>query len=109
VNVNGAQTDELFQFLKSECPGIFGTKGVKWNFTKFLCGRDGVPYKRYGSTTSPSKIAKDIEKLLALSCTATTPVLAERCGDGSGDPTSASASAETDAGAEAQAPAAPER
>lgn len=65
INVNGKQSEPLFEFLKSEAKGIFGTESVKWNFTKFLCGRDGVPHKRYGSLTKPMSIAKDIEKLLA--------------------------------------------
>jgi len=46
INVNGKQSEPLFEFLKSEAKGIFGTESVKWNFTKFLCGRDGVPHKR---------------------------------------------------------------
>jgi hypothetical protein len=66
----------LFQYLKAELPGLFNTKGVKWNFTKFLCGRDGVPYKRYSSLTAPNKISADIEKLLTKSPAAKTPILA---------------------------------
>lgn len=63
VDVNGEQTDPVFKYLKDELGGFLGKK-IKWNFTKFLIGPDGVPYKRYAPTTVPSKIEKDIKKLL---------------------------------------------
>ena len=64
VRTNGAKTDGLFDFIKKQVPGIFGTTSVKWNFTKFLCGRDGIPRKRFSPSTCPSKLAADIEQLL---------------------------------------------
>mmetsp|Transcript_12038 Transcript_12038/g.38470 ORF Transcript_12038/g.38470 Transcript_12038/m.38470 type:complete len:176 (-) Transcript_12038:48-575(-) len=64
VNVNGADEHPLYNFLKHSKPGIFGTKGIKWNFTKFLVDADGKPVARYAPTTKPASIKKDIEKLL---------------------------------------------
>ncbi len=64
VDVNGDDAHPLFQWLKEEQGGALGSK-IKWNFTKFLVGRDGQPVKRYASTTKPEKIAKDIEQVLA--------------------------------------------
>jgi len=64
VEVNGAGTHPLYQWLKSSAPGLLGTEGIKWNFTKFLVGKDGQVVKRYGSIDKPEDIAKDIEKLL---------------------------------------------
>ena len=65
IKVNGGDAHPLWKFLKSEKPGFLGTEAIKWNFTKFLIGRDGQVIKRYGSTTTPEKIAPDIEKALA--------------------------------------------
>lgn len=64
VHVNGAEAHPLYDWLKSEKRGLMGAK-IKWNFTKFLVGRDGRVLKRYGSTTKPEAIAKDIEDALA--------------------------------------------
>lgn len=64
VDVNGSDTHPLFAWLKEEKSGLLGG-AIKWNFTKFLIGRDGEVIKRYGSTTKPSDIADDIEKALA--------------------------------------------
>ena len=64
INVNGDNTDPLYVYLKKEAPGFLGTKGIKWNFTKFLIDRKGNVITRYGSSTKPAEIAKDIEKLL---------------------------------------------
>lgn len=64
VDVNGPDAHPLYQWLRSEKKGLMGEK-IKWNFTKFLVGRDGTVLKRYGSTTKPEKIAGDIEKALA--------------------------------------------
>ena len=64
VDVNGKDAHPLFTWLKGEKKGLFGGK-VKWNFTKFLVGRDGQVIKRFGSTTKPEKIAPKIEKALA--------------------------------------------
>jgi glutathione peroxidase len=65
VKVNGADAHPLYQWLTAEAPGILGSKGIKWNFTKFLVGRDGRVIKRYAPQDSPEKIAKDIEVALA--------------------------------------------
>jgi len=64
IEVNGARADPLYQWLKSGAPGVLGTKGIKWNFTKFLIGRDGVVVRRYGPTDKPEKLEADIEALL---------------------------------------------
>ena len=64
VDVNGAGAPPLYDWLKSEAPGLMGTKGIKWNFTKFLIGRDGKVVRRYAPTDKPEGLAKDIEKLL---------------------------------------------
>jgi glutathione peroxidase len=64
VDVNGDDAHPLWKFLKGEAPGVLGTEGIKWNFTKFLIGRDGKVAKRYAPTTKPEEIAGDIEKLL---------------------------------------------
>jgi glutathione peroxidase len=65
VEVNGDGTHPLYRWLKSEKSGLVGGK-IKWNFTKFLIGRDGRVIKRFGSTTRPEKIAPHIEKALAV-------------------------------------------
>ena len=64
IDVNGAGADPLFERLKSDAPGVLGSKAIKWNFTKFLVGRDGTVVNRYAPTTKPEDIRKDIEKLL---------------------------------------------
>jgi glutathione peroxidase len=64
VDVNGDTAHPLYKWLRTEKKGLLGEK-IKWNFTKFLVGRDGTVIKRYGSTTKPEKIASDIEKALA--------------------------------------------
>ncbi|TCP88067.1 glutathione peroxidase [Sphingomonas sp. PP-CE-1A-559] len=64
IDVNGAGADPLFERLKSDAPGVLGSKAIKWNFTKFLVGRDGAVVDRYAPTTKPEDIRKDIEKLL---------------------------------------------
>jgi glutathione peroxidase len=64
VDVNGDDAHPLFAWLRKEKSGLMGSK-IKWNFTKFLVGRDGQVLKRYGSTTKPEKIAADIEAALA--------------------------------------------
>ena len=65
VDVNGAQAHPLYQWLKDEAPGLLGSKGIKWNFTKFLVGRDGRVIKRYAPQDAPDKLAADIEAALA--------------------------------------------
>ena len=64
VDVNGPDAHPLFQWLRSEKGGLLGDR-IKWNFTKFLVGRDGRVIKRYGSTTTPERIAPRIEAALA--------------------------------------------
>jgi len=65
VDVNGSSADPLFQWLQthSNCKG-FLTNKIKWNFTKFLIGRDGIPVKRYGPKEDPISFEKDIKKLV---------------------------------------------
>jgi glutathione peroxidase len=65
VQVNGADAHPLWQWLKAQAPGLLGTEGVKWNFTKFLVGRDGQVIRRYAPTDTPESIARDIDKALA--------------------------------------------
>ncbi|GLX80906.1 glutathione peroxidase [Thalassotalea eurytherma] len=65
IDVNGEQTHPLFNHLKQEAPGILGTKKIKWNFTKFLIGKDGQVIKRYAPTTKPQAIEADIKAQLA--------------------------------------------
>lgn len=64
IDVNGPAAHPLFRHLKQAAPGLLGTQRIKWNFTKFLVGRDGKVVDRYAPTTKPEDIAKDIEKLL---------------------------------------------
>ena len=64
VDVNGADTHPLFEYLKKAKPGLLGSQNVKWNFTKFLIDRDGNPVARYAPQESPESLRKDIEKLL---------------------------------------------
>ena len=64
IDVNGANTHPLYVHLKKEASGFLGTEGIKWNFTKFLIDKNGKVITRYGSSTKPAEIAKDIEKLL---------------------------------------------
>jgi len=65
VDVNGDHGHPLFKWLKAEAPGILGSEAIKWNFTKFLVGKDGRVLKRYASMDAPAKLAKDIEAALA--------------------------------------------
>ena len=64
IDVNGAGAPPLYDWLKKEAPGLLGSRAVKWNFTKFLIGRDGKVVRRYAPTDKPADMAKDIEKLL---------------------------------------------
>ena len=65
TQVNGKDAHPLWQWLKAQAPGLLGSEGVKWNFTKFLVGRDGQVIKRYAPTDTPESLRKDIEKALA--------------------------------------------
>ncbi|WP_105101902.1 glutathione peroxidase [Microbulbifer pacificus] len=64
VNVNGGDAHPLFSSLKKAAPGILGTEGIKWNFTKFLVNRDGDVVGRYAPKDKPEALTSDIEKLL---------------------------------------------
>jgi glutathione peroxidase len=64
IDVNGEHAHPLFIWLKKEAPGIFGSEGIKWNFTKFLINRNGEVVKRYASKDKPEAIAKDIAALI---------------------------------------------
>jgi glutathione peroxidase len=65
IKVNGDGAHPLYQWLTAEAPGILGSKAIKWNFTKFLVGKDGRVIKRYAPQDAPQKIAQDIEAALA--------------------------------------------
>ena len=65
VDVNGDAAHPLWKWLTAEAPGILGTKSIKWNFTKFLVGRDGKVMKRYAPNDSPESMRNDIEAALA--------------------------------------------
>jgi glutathione peroxidase len=64
VDVNGPATSPLFAWLKSEAPGLMGTAGIKWNFTKFLVDREGRVVRRYAPAVTPARLTRDIEALL---------------------------------------------
>ena len=64
IDVNGAQTHPLFAYLKQEQPGLLGSQGIKWNFTKFLIDRAGKVVARYAPTVRPEEIMANIEKAL---------------------------------------------
>ena len=65
IDVNGANAHPLYQWLSAEAPGLLGSKSIKWNFTKFLVGKDGQVIRRYAPTDKPAGLAKDIEAALA--------------------------------------------
>ena len=65
IEVNGTNTTPLYKWLKSEAPGLLGSQGIKWNFTKFLVNRQGEVVQRFPPTLSPVGMTKDIKKLLA--------------------------------------------
>ena len=67
IEVNGDAAHPLYRWLKQEKPGLLGTGRIKWNFTKFLVGRDGRPIKRYAPTDTPASLTGAIEKALAAS------------------------------------------
>ena len=64
VEVNGPHTHPVYEYLKHAAPGILGSEGIKWNFTKFLVDKTGRVVKRYGSVDTPAKIEADIAALL---------------------------------------------
>jgi len=65
IDVNGGGAHPLYKWLTKEAPGVLGTTSIKWNFTKFLVGKDGTVLKRYAPTDTPESLKKDIEKALA--------------------------------------------
>jgi glutathione peroxidase len=65
IEVNGAEAHPLYRWLTAEAPGLLGSKAIKWNFTKFLVGKDGQVIKRYAPQDAPEKLAGDIEAALA--------------------------------------------
>ncbi|MFP8835120.1 glutathione peroxidase [Hydrogenophaga sp. XSHU_21] len=64
IDVNGADAHPLYRWLTAEAPGLLGSKAIKWNFTKFLVGKDGQVIKRYAPQDAPEKLAGDIEAAL---------------------------------------------
>jgi glutathione peroxidase len=64
IDVNGPNTNAVYTYLKNEAPGLLGTRGIKWNFTKFLLNRSGEVTARYAPLTKPESLAGTIEKLL---------------------------------------------
>ena len=64
IEVNGAQAHPLFKYLKEDRPGLLGSEAIKWNFTKFLVGRDGVPIMRFAPTDKPENLEADVEAAL---------------------------------------------
>ena len=65
IDVNGPGAHPLYQWLTHEAPGLLGTQAIKWNFTKFLVGRDGRVIRRYASLDKPTALVRDIEAALA--------------------------------------------
>ncbi len=64
VDVNGCDAHPLFVNLKKSAPGLLGSQGIKWNFTKFLLSADGQVIKRFAPTTKPEDLTAEIEALL---------------------------------------------
>lgn len=64
IDVNGANAHPLYRWLTAEAPGVLGTKAIKWNFTKFLIGKDGVVLRRYAPSDKPEALEDDIERAL---------------------------------------------
>ena len=64
IDVNGNKTDPVFEFMKQSAPGLLGIEAIKWNFTKFLIGKNGAVINRYAPTTEPMKIKDDVTAAL---------------------------------------------
>jgi glutathione peroxidase len=64
IEVNGEGTHPLYAYLKKARKGLLGSEGIKWNFTKFLVGRDGQVIARYAPNVTPEALAPDVEKAL---------------------------------------------
>lgn len=65
IDVNGSAASELYKYLKAQAPGLFGTKAIKWNFTKFLVSKDRNTILRFGPQTTPESLQQNIEKLVS--------------------------------------------
>ena len=65
IDVNGPEAHPLYRWLTAEAPGVLGSRAIKWNFTKFLIGKDGRVLKRFAPMDAPEKLSKDIEAALA--------------------------------------------
>jgi len=64
IEVNGENAHPLFQFLKEQAPGLLGSQGIKWNFTKFLVNKEGAVVQRFAPTTPPASLESQIRELL---------------------------------------------
>jgi glutathione peroxidase len=64
IKVNGENANPLYEYLKEALPGLLGLEAIKWNFTKFLIGKDGVPIKRYAPADKPESLEPDVEAAL---------------------------------------------
>ena len=64
IDVNGDDTHPLYEFLKTNLPGLMGSKAIKWNFTKFFVTKEGIPHKRYAPQDTPDKILEEIQSIL---------------------------------------------
>jgi glutathione peroxidase len=69
IKVNGPDAHPLYRYLKQARPGVLGLEGIKWNFTKFLIGRDGEPLQRYAPADKPESLERDIEAALGPAAT----------------------------------------
>ncbi|QLY25915.1 glutathione peroxidase [Bdellovibrio sp. KM01] len=65
VDVNGSKADPLYKWMKESAPGLLGTELIKWNFTKFLIGKNGKVLKRYAPNDEPKDMVEDIQKALS--------------------------------------------
>ncbi len=65
IDVNGSDAHPLYRHLKRAAPGLLGSEAIKWNFTKFLVGRDGTVLRRFAPTRTPESLATEIERALA--------------------------------------------
>ena len=66
IDANGANAHPLYKWLSAQAPGLLGSQSVKWNFTKFLVGRDGLPIRRYAPQDAPERLSGDIEAALGV-------------------------------------------
>lgn len=64
IDVNGANADPIYKYLKHEAKGLLGSESIKWNFTKFLIDKNGKVLKRYAPTDTPESIGKELDAVL---------------------------------------------